>query len=135
VQREGADPADPEAVAPLLHNLDLQLSSGPGGEQQVRINGHDVTEAIRSPEVTAQVSVVAAHGCVRDALTSQQQAMGHKGGLVAEGPTQENALDAAVEVARRLDKISGGIAAAVIDENNFPVFLEFGDQKWLEGVE
>ena len=85
VQREGADPADPQAVAPLLLNLDLQLCSGPGGEQQVRINGHDVTAAIRSPEVTAQVSVVAAHGCVRDALTSQQQAMGHKGGLVAEG--------------------------------------------------
>jgi pantoate ligase/cytidylate kinase len=51
----------------------------------VRINGHEVTEAIRSPEVTAQVSVVAAHGCVRDALTAQQQAMGHRGGLVAEG--------------------------------------------------
>lgn len=85
VQREGADPADPAAVAPLLHNLDLQLRSGPGGEQQVSINGHDVTEAIRSPEVTAQVSVVAAHGCVRDALTAQQQAMGHRGGLVAEG--------------------------------------------------
>jgi pantoate ligase/cytidylate kinase len=85
VQHQGADPADPDAVAPLLHNLDLQLRSGPGGEQQVRINGHEVTEAIRSPEVTAQVSVVAAHGCVRDALTAQQQAMGHRGGLVAEG--------------------------------------------------
>jgi pantoate ligase/cytidylate kinase len=44
-----------------------------------------VTEAIRSPEVTAQVSLVAAHGCVREALTRQQQAMGERGGLVAEG--------------------------------------------------
>jgi pantoate ligase/cytidylate kinase len=31
------------------------------------------------------VSVVAAHGCVRDALTRQQRAMGERGGLVAEG--------------------------------------------------
>jgi len=28
---------------------------------------------------------VAAHGCVREALTRQQQAMGERGGLVAEG--------------------------------------------------
>lgn len=51
----------------------------------VTINGHEVSEAIRSPEVTARVSQVAAHGCVRQALTRQQQAMGQRGGLVAEG--------------------------------------------------
>ena len=85
VQQQGVDPSDAAAVAPLLEGLDLQLSSGAGGEQQVTINGHDVTEAIRSPGVTAQVSVVAAHGCVREALTRQQQAMGQRGGLVAEG--------------------------------------------------
>jgi pantoate ligase/cytidylate kinase len=44
-----------------------------------------VSEAIRSPEVTALVSTVAAHPCVREALTQQQQAMGRSGGLVAEG--------------------------------------------------
>jgi pantoate ligase/cytidylate kinase len=85
VQHQGADPTDAAAVAPLLQGLDLQLRSGIAGEQQVSINGHDVTAAIRSPEVTAQVSVVAAHGCVREALTAQQQAMGAQGGLVAEG--------------------------------------------------
>ncbi len=85
VQQQGVDPSDAAAVGPLLEGLDLQLSSGAGGEQQVTINGHDVTEAIRSPGVTAQVSVVAAHGCVREALTRQQQAMGERGGLVAEG--------------------------------------------------
>jgi pantoate ligase/cytidylate kinase len=85
VQRQGVDPADASAVAPLLQGLDLQLESDGTGEQRVRINGHDVTEAIRSPEVTAQVSTVAAHGCVREALTRQQQAMGERGGLVAEG--------------------------------------------------
>jgi pantoate ligase/cytidylate kinase len=85
VQREGADPTDPAAVESLLVGLDLQLSACHHGEQQVQINGHDVTTAIRSPEVTAQVSLVAAHGCVREALTAQQQAMGARGGLVAEG--------------------------------------------------
>jgi pantoate ligase / CMP/dCMP kinase len=85
VQREGVDPADGAAVAGCLQGLDLQLSTATDGQQLVRINGHDVTEAIRSPDVTGQVSQVAAHGCVREALTAQQQAMGQRGGLVAEG--------------------------------------------------
>ena len=85
VQQSGADANDAAAVAPLLEGLDLQLSTAAAGSQRVSVNGHDVTEAIRSPEVTAQVSVVAAHGCVREALTRQQQAMGERGGLVAEG--------------------------------------------------
>ncbi|MBU6250316.1 MAG: bifunctional pantoate--beta-alanine ligase/(d)CMP kinase [Cyanobacteria bacterium REEB417] len=81
VQQQGVDPSDAAAVAPLLANLELRLEA----DQSVTINGHDVTAAIRSPEVTAQVSTVAAHGCVREALTAQQQAMGQRGGLVAEG--------------------------------------------------
>ena len=85
VASAGVDPADANAVAGLLVDLDLQLSTSAEGAQRVSINGQDVTEAIRSPEVTGQVSVVAAHGCVREALTRQQQAMGARGGLVAEG--------------------------------------------------
>lgn len=85
VRQQGVDPADAAAVAPLLQDLDLRLLGGEGGAQQVLINGHDVTAAIRSPEVTALVSTVAAHGCVREALTAQQRAMGARGGLVAEG--------------------------------------------------
>ncbi len=84
VLQRGVDPSDGAAVAPLLQGLDLRLSTAAGG-QQVHVNGEDVTAAIRSPEVTAQVSAVAAHGCVREALTRQQRAMGARGGLVAEG--------------------------------------------------
>jgi pantoate ligase/cytidylate kinase len=85
VRHQGADPADAAAVDRCLQGLDLQLGSGAGGEPTVHINGHEVSAAIRSPEVTGLVSQVAAHGCVRRALTAQQQAMGARGGLVAEG--------------------------------------------------
>ena len=85
VQQNGVDPQDAASIAPLLNDLDLQLQSLPGGGQQVLVNGQDVSDAIRSPEVTASVSAVAAHRCVRQALTAQQKAMGAKGGLVAEG--------------------------------------------------
>lgn len=81
----GVDPADAMAIAPLLEQLDLRLHADRSGELQVQINGHEVTEAIRSPRVTALVSQVAAHPCVRQALTAQQQRLGAQGGLVAEG--------------------------------------------------
>ena len=84
LQRQGVDRSDAVAVAPELTDLQLGFE-GTGGEQRVLLQGHDITEAIRSPEVTAEVSLVAAHGCVREALTAQQQAMGTRGGLVAEG--------------------------------------------------
>ncbi len=84
VRHQGVDPADADGIARLLADLDLRLEGG-GAGQRVRINGHEVSEAIRAPEVTALVSTVAAHACVRLALTRQQQAMGERGGLVAEG--------------------------------------------------
>ena len=85
VQQNGVDPADAQGVESVLADLDLELNILDGGGQQVSVNGTDVSAAIRSPEVTASVSAVAAHRCVRDALTSQQQSMGATGGLVAEG--------------------------------------------------
>ena len=63
VQQNGVDPQDAASIAPLLNDLDLQLRSLPGGGQQVLVNGQDVSDAIRSPEVTASVSAVAAHRC------------------------------------------------------------------------
>ncbi len=85
VLERGVNPSDGVAIEPLLKDLDVQLQSLPGGVQQVLVNGEDVSSAIRSPEVTASVSAVAAHRCVRQALTVQQKSMGSKGGLVAEG--------------------------------------------------
>lgn len=85
LQRQGVDLGDAAAIEPLLPGLDVQLDAGVNGQQQVRVNGQDVTEEIRAPEVTAAVSQVAAHGCVRAALTAQQQRFGERGGLVAEG--------------------------------------------------
>ena len=85
VLRQGVNPEDPLAVAPLLVDLDLDLSQNDQGQLRIQVNGHDVSTAIRGPEVTAVVSAVAAHPCVRQSLTAQQQRLGERGGLVAEG--------------------------------------------------
>ncbi|AZB73204.1 bifunctional pantoate--beta-alanine ligase/(d)CMP kinase [Synechococcus elongatus] len=89
VQQQGIDPQDPIALTELLAQADLQLQSQPaadGSEQlQVIIQGNDVTAAIRTPTVTAQVSAIAALPVVRQFLVEQQRQLGQRGGLVAEG--------------------------------------------------
>ena len=52
---------------------------------QVWVNNQDVTQAIRTPEVTANVSAVAAQAAVRQALVKQQQTQGRKGGIILDG--------------------------------------------------
>ena len=64
-------------------NLDLRLSDS--GAQRILLNGTDITHQIRSPKVTSKVSLFAAKGFIREKLTAQQQKLGAKGGLVAEG--------------------------------------------------
>jgi len=75
------------AIAELASNCQIQLAPSTDLEQPGRIwiNGQEVTQAIRSLEVTSQVSAIAAQPAVRQAMVQQQQRWGQKGGLVAEG--------------------------------------------------
>ncbi len=52
---------------------------------RVFVDGTEVTEAIRTPEVTAIVSRVAAIGAVREAMVEQQRRMGTVGGVLMDG--------------------------------------------------
>jgi pantoate ligase/cytidylate kinase len=85
VLRQGVDPTNALAIESLLADLNLVLSQDQQGCLRLEINGHDITTAIRAPDVTSVVSVVATHPCVRESLTAQQRRMGERGGLVAEG--------------------------------------------------
>ena len=52
---------------------------------RVFVDGVEVTDAIRSAEVTANVSRVAAIGAVREAMVAQQRRMGESGGVLMDG--------------------------------------------------
>ena len=52
---------------------------------RVFVDGTEVTDAIRSAEVTANVSRVAAIGDVRAAMVAQQRRMGEVGGVLMDG--------------------------------------------------
>jgi CMP/dCMP kinase len=78
--REGADLDDPEAIGQLTRSLQLGVADG-----RVELDGGDVTEAIRSAEVTAAASRVAVHPEVRAAMVERQKALIDAGRYVAEG--------------------------------------------------
>jgi pantoate ligase / CMP/dCMP kinase len=87
VQQKNIAFDDDCAIAELVEQsiLELAPSSNLESPVQVYINGHDITQKIRTPEVTAKVSTIAAQSAVRQALVKQQKLWGTKGGLVAEG--------------------------------------------------
>ncbi|MGD2181252.1 bifunctional pantoate--beta-alanine ligase/(d)CMP kinase [Lusitaniella coriacea] len=77
---------DEPAIAECLESTTLTLrrtNSTP--PLQVSIDNTDVTQAIRTPQVSANVSAVAKLSAVRQVLLKQQQQWGEKGGIVAEG--------------------------------------------------
>lgn len=58
---------------------------GEGGAIRVVLDGEDVTDAIRSPDVDAHVSLVSSFSGVRSELVAEQRRMAHDGGIVCEG--------------------------------------------------
>lgn len=75
------------AIADLIKNINLQLTSPEAVylPTVVHIDGREVTHAIRTPEVTAKVSAIAAQPAVREKLVAMQQQWGKAGGIIAEG--------------------------------------------------
>ena len=76
----GVDWADEARVAAIAAALDVQFA-----EDDVRLNGVPVGEAIRSEEISAGASKVAALPAVREALLFRQRAFNTAPGLVGDG--------------------------------------------------
>ena len=81
----GADPSDPEQVAPLLEDLDLRMDYGGDGVQRMYLSGRDVTEAIRENEISALASQVAALPAVREFLLDFQRKQAREHNVVMDG--------------------------------------------------
>ena len=63
----------PEEVVPMLEKLDIRMEYDSGGVQRMRLNGEDVSEAIRVHEVSQRASQVAALPEVRAFLLDFQR--------------------------------------------------------------
>lgn len=69
----------------MLANTMVIMFKPEASVNRVFVDDVEVTEAIRSAEVTALVSRVAAIGAVREAMVDQQRRMGESGGVLMDG--------------------------------------------------
>jgi cytidylate kinase len=80
--RQALDPSDMHRMEQLALASDIELEPG---SQRVRLNGEDVSEAIRAAEVGNAASRVAVIPAVRRALVDKQREMGRRSSVVMEG--------------------------------------------------
>lgn len=78
--RAGVDLDDPADVGLIAREIRIEFSG-----ERVLLDGEDVTDAIRVPDVTAASSRVSVHPEVREAMVAGQRGLIESGGYVAEG--------------------------------------------------
>lgn len=123
--RAGVGSGDTDAITAICTRVDLDVSTDPD-RPLVRVDGDDVTEAIRAPEVSAWVSAVATIPACRAELVARQQAIiaGHR--FVVEGRDITTVVapladvrvllvaDQAARLARRGAELGGSVDAAAL---------------------
>jgi cytidylate kinase len=106
--------SDPDDIPTMARYLRLEME-----DTRVRVDGRDVTQAIRTPEITALVRPIANSPGCRGELVRMQRELGRNGGIVTEGRDQGSVvfpgaeykfyLDASIDVrARRRQAQEGG---------------------------
>lgn len=75
---------DEKQLVALIERYPITFKQTETG-QLIFVDGQDVTEAIRQPKVTNNVSIVSAHEKVRHELVRQQQKIAEDGGVVMDG--------------------------------------------------
>ncbi|MEX2103976.1 MAG: (d)CMP kinase, partial [Bacilli bacterium] len=81
---EGITMNDDEKIVSIANSIKIEFHRSKNG-QLVYVNGVDITEGIRSTDVTNQVSYVSSLGGVREKLVELQQKMADAGGVVMDG--------------------------------------------------
>jgi cytidylate kinase len=82
--RQGVDGEDENKLCQLASSLKLDFSVE-DGRFKVFMNGEDVSQEIRIPQVSRMVSAVSRHPRVRRVMVGKQRKIGEKGGVVVEG--------------------------------------------------
>jgi cytidylate kinase len=81
--RAGVTADDADAATRIALSCDIRFE--PGDPQRVLLNGEDVTNEIRLPEIGDFASAVSVHSGVRKQLVEQQKSIVSQGGVILEG--------------------------------------------------
>ncbi len=84
VKEKGILPEDELAVGQLASSLRITFTAE-GEQTRILCDGEDITEAIRTPEISRLASFISRQKRVREALVRMQREMGREGGVILEG--------------------------------------------------
>lgn len=77
-------PDQDEALTELAQRADMEVKEGPK-HQELWVNGQDITQDVRIPEVNRLISRIASLPGVRNAITSRLQKLQHPKGIIMDG--------------------------------------------------
>ncbi len=83
--RGGVDLTDGAALADLARRTEIDIIGNPASGVKVILDGEDVSEAIRTPEVTNQTFHIAGESLVREVMVGLQRRIGSRADVVIEG--------------------------------------------------
>ena len=83
--RAGIDRHDEPAVKALLPKLSIEMRYNEAGEQRMFLDGEDVSEAIRMPEISICASDVSSLPAVRSFLLEMQRKLAREHNVVMDG--------------------------------------------------
>lgn len=84
VLERGVDPNNQEAVTEIARQADIVFSNA-SGKAKVYLNGEDITDKIRTREISNLVSPLSAIASVRSILVDQQRKLAASGNVVLDG--------------------------------------------------
>ena len=81
----GVSPKDVDGVNRYIDELTIGIEYDDQGVQHMIMNGMDVTEDIRTQEISQKASLISAHACVRDMLLDMQRELAEQNNVVMDG--------------------------------------------------
>ena len=81
----GISPKDLDGVSRYIDELTVELEYDEEGKQHMIMNGMDVTDEIRTPDISQKASLVSAHAVVRDMLLDMQRDVAKKHNVIMDG--------------------------------------------------
>ena len=81
----GIGPKDADGIRRCIDDVNIRIEHQADGLQHMILNGEDVTDRIRTPEMSQMASGVAAHRCVRDYLLEMQRELAATHNVVMDG--------------------------------------------------
>ena len=81
----GVSPKDVDGVERYIDELTIEIEYDEEGAQHMIMNGMDVTDDIRTQDISQKASLVSAHAVVRDVLLDMQREMDKQYNVIMDG--------------------------------------------------